>query len=53
MPSDKVARKREASSEIAVFAPWPLFTITIEKLASGEDEVYFHAGGQGLPLIHI
>ncbi|QOG06509.1 phosphofructokinase [Aureimonas sp. OT7] len=48
MPSDKVARKREASAEIAVFAPWPLFTITIEKLASGEDEVYFHAGGQGV-----
>lgn len=35
-------------SDICVFAPWPLFTVTIEHLASGEDEVYFHAGGQAL-----
>ncbi|WP_185984567.1 1-phosphofructokinase family hexose kinase [Aureimonas mangrovi] len=34
--------------EICVFAPWPLFTITIESLTDKGDEVYFHAGGQGV-----
>ncbi|WP_062227978.1 1-phosphofructokinase family hexose kinase [Aureimonas frigidaquae] len=47
MPSDPAPRKHKPV-EVAVFAPWPLFTITIEHLASGEDEVYFHAGGQGV-----
>lgn len=34
--------------KIAVFSPWPLFTVTIESMAGGQDEVYFHAGGQGV-----
>ncbi|WP_102958670.1 1-phosphofructokinase family hexose kinase [Mangrovicella endophytica] len=34
--------------EICVFAPWPLFTITIEKRVEGGDDVYFHAGGQAV-----
>ena len=33
--------------EICVLAPWPIFTVTIERGAEGEDEIYFHAGGQG------
>ncbi|WP_188052377.1 1-phosphofructokinase family hexose kinase [Aureimonas fodinaquatilis] len=48
MPKDNIASLKRLSPEIAVFSPWPLFTITIEKLSSGEDEVYFHAGGQGV-----
>jgi 1-phosphofructokinase len=32
---------------IAVLAPSPLVTVTIEQGPSGGDEVYFHAGGQG------
>lgn len=38
----------EKSERIAVFSPWPLFTVTIESLSDGQDEVYFHAGGQGV-----
>jgi 1-phosphofructokinase len=34
--------------EVAVFAPWPLFTITIENMVDSRDHVYFHAGGQGV-----
>lgn len=34
-------------SGVAVFSPSPLFTVTIEELASGPCEVHFHAGGQG------
>jgi 1-phosphofructokinase len=32
---------------IAVLAPSPLVTVTIEKGPKGTDEIYFHAGGQG------
>ncbi len=39
---------REGCSDVAVFSPWPLFTVTIERLAKGRDEVYLHAGGQGV-----
>lgn len=38
----------ENPANIAVFAPWPLFTITIESQTDGQDEVYLHAGGQGV-----
>ncbi|MEG6508247.1 PfkB family carbohydrate kinase [Methyloligella sp. 2.7D] len=34
-------------TEICVLAPWPIFTVTIERTAEGKDEIYFHAGGQG------
>ncbi len=34
-------------SEICVVAPWPIFTVTIERGPSGEDDIYLHAGGQG------
>ncbi|TFL19383.1 hypothetical protein [Jannaschia formosa] len=36
-----------AVERISVFAPWPIFTVTIERAPDGSDEVYFHAGGQG------
>jgi 1-phosphofructokinase len=34
--------------EICVLAPWLIFTVTIEHGVNREDEVYLHAGGQGL-----
>lgn len=46
MPIDEIASR--PSPEISVFAPWPLFTVTIERLASDRDEVYFNAGGQAV-----
>jgi 1-phosphofructokinase len=36
-----------AKPDVAVFAPSPLYTVTIEAGADGEPEVHFHAGGQG------
>jgi 1-phosphofructokinase len=33
-------------AKVAVFAPSPLLTVTVERGSSG-DEVHFHAGGQG------
>lgn len=33
--------------EICVLAPWPIFTVTIEHGLAGNDDIYFHAGGQG------
>lgn len=35
-------------AKICVFAPWPLFTVTIERHTSGADDVYFNAGGQAV-----
>lgn len=35
-------------ARICVFAPWPIMTVTAEREASGADEVYVHAGGQGV-----
>ena len=48
-PNDAPSRagSLDACSDIAVFSPWPLFTVTIEHLAEG-DEIYLHAGGQGV-----
>lgn len=40
--------QKRSGGDICVFAPWPLFTITIESLSDEGDEVYFHAGGQGV-----
>jgi 1-phosphofructokinase len=34
-------------TDVCVFNPSPLFTVTIEAGADGEPEVHFHAGGQG------
>lgn len=46
--SDPSSSLSPQSGEICVFAPWPMFTVTIEKRADGADEVYFHAGGQAV-----
>jgi 1-phosphofructokinase len=32
---------------VAVFAPSPVLTITVEQAGQGEDEIHLHAGGQG------
>jgi 1-phosphofructokinase len=45
-PPANVATDRDLS--ICVFAPWPLFTIAIERHTNGADDVYFHAGGQAV-----
>lgn len=37
---------RLRGAKVAVFAPSPLLTVTVERTSSG-DEVHFHAGGQG------
>jgi len=34
--------------EIAVFAPNPLLTVTIEREGAERDSIHFHAGGQGV-----
>lgn len=44
--TEKTLDDRFGTTEICVFAPWPLFTVTVESTTSGSDEVYFHAGGQ-------
>jgi 1-phosphofructokinase len=36
-----------ASERFAVFAPSPIVTVTIERSASDQPEIHFHAGGQG------
>ena len=46
-PLSVVALKEHAES-ICVFAPWPLFTVAIERHTNGADDVYFHAGGQAI-----
>jgi 1-phosphofructokinase len=37
-----------SSPSVAVFAPNPLLTVTIEREGSDRDSVHFHAGGQGV-----
>jgi len=44
-PIDSVLN-RLRGAKVAVFAPSPLLTVTVERGSSG-DEVHFHAGGQG------
>jgi 1-phosphofructokinase len=50
-PSDRDSRPdqgaRASAPEICVLAPWPIFTVTIERGPAGEDDIYLHAGGQG------
>ncbi len=33
---------------VAVFAPHPLLTVTLEREGAGREQVHFHAGGQGV-----
>jgi 1-phosphofructokinase len=41
-------RGATSGRSIAVFAPSPLLTVTIEREGSDRDGVHFHAGGQGV-----
>ncbi|WP_193227767.1 1-phosphofructokinase family hexose kinase [Aureimonas psammosilenae] len=43
-----LAERIKEKGRICVFAPWPIFTVTIERHATGADDVYFHAGGQAV-----
>ena len=40
-------RKAGEKSEVCVFAPWPIVSVTIERTPEGEDDIYFNAAGQG------
>ena len=40
-------RPHRGPPRVAVFAPSPVLTITVESLAPSEDEIHIHAGGQG------
>ena len=33
---------------VAIFAPHPLLTVTLEREGPERDKVHFHAGGQGV-----
>jgi hypothetical protein len=33
--------------QLAVFAPSPIVTVTVEEATAGGPEIHFHAGGQG------
>lgn len=35
-------------SRIAIFAPHPLLTVTLEREGPGREQVHFHPGGQGV-----
>jgi 1-phosphofructokinase len=35
------------AASVSVFTPSPLFTVTVERGARDDDDVHFHAGGQG------
>ncbi len=41
------------SPSVAVFAPNPLLTVTIEREGNESDSVHFHAGGQGVWAAHM
>jgi 1-phosphofructokinase len=43
---------RAASAALAVFAPSPLVTVTIEQ-GDDDPEIHFHAGGQGVWVAHL
>jgi 1-phosphofructokinase len=44
---DKTVQTVGERPRVAVFAPSPVLTITVEAAASAEDEIHLHAGGQG------
>ena len=43
----RAGRRHCGPPRVAVFAPSPVLTITVESLAPSEDEIHIHAGGQG------
>lgn len=42
------ARAPDDSPRIAIFAPHPLLTVTLEREGPRREQVHFHAGGQGV-----
>lgn len=38
---------------VAIFAPHPLLTVTMERAATGREHVHFHAGGQGVWVARV
>jgi 1-phosphofructokinase len=43
----RAGRPHRDPPRVAVFAPSPVLTITVESLAPAEDEIHIHPGGQG------
>jgi len=43
----------EPRPRVAVFAPHPLLTVTLERTGEGRDQVHFHTGGQGVWVAHM
>ncbi|MFI5008644.1 MAG: PfkB family carbohydrate kinase [Solirubrobacterales bacterium] len=39
---------KERCPRVAVFAPHPLLTVTLEREGAGREQVHFHPGGQGV-----
>lgn len=47
-PSDEQEGRGSASPrQVSVFAPSPLYTVTVEQVTDHAPEIHFHAGGQG------
>jgi 1-phosphofructokinase len=42
-----VAEKRNDAPRLAVIAPSPIVTVTVEQVTAGHPEIHFHPGGQG------
>src|SRR5271170_4757351 len=41
------------ASRVAIFAPHPLLTVTLEREGAEREQVHFHAGGQGVWVAHM
>lgn len=46
-PGVEVSVLAASAGKVSIFAPSPLFTVTVELAADEEPEVHFHPGGQG------
>lgn len=53
MAEHPIPFRSDQEARLAVFAPSPVLTITIESGGSSEDEVHIHAGGQGFWVAHM
>jgi 1-phosphofructokinase len=48
MRHDREQSAEEPRPRVAVFAPHPLLTVTLEREGAGREQVHFHPGGQGV-----
>jgi 1-phosphofructokinase len=48
MQPSGVASAASSAPRVAIFAPHPLLTVTIEREGTDREQVHFHAGGQGV-----